>query len=133
MSSPSTARKVLSWAVPRAWILGTALAVGVVAGVGCVVVLDVGLGTTRRSANSTTFALGTLLMGFGTVGWSGSIMAGRGIEEMQRHLDTGTGWTEADSRRAMTRIAGFGAGMMGGTVLSTVVLATVAGLIRSFV
>lgn len=127
MSSPSTGRRVLSWAVPRAWILGTALVVGVLAGVACVVFFDIVLGGTRRSASDTTFALGTLVMGFGTVGWSGSIMAGRGIEEMQRHLDTGTGWTEADSRRAMTRIAGFGAGMMIGTVLSTVVLAGLAG------
>lgn len=58
------------------------------------------------------FALGALVLGFGVLGWSGSVIAGRGVENLQRRLETTSGWTEADSRRAMGRIAGFGAGVM---------------------
>ncbi|MGB9957597.1 DUF7268 family protein [Haloferax prahovense] len=60
----------------------------------------------------TTFALGSLAFGFGLLGWSGAVALGRGIESMQTHLDTGTGWTERDARRAMARILGFGLGVM---------------------
>jgi hypothetical protein len=66
--------------------------------------------------------MAALALGFGVLGWSGSIFAGRGFEAMQRHLDTGTNWTERDSRRAMTRISGFGAGGMLGVVVATTLL-----------
>lgn len=50
-------------------------------------------------------------------------MAGRGVEATQARLDTGTGWTERDSRRAMARIGGVGFGaMVGVTVLGTLLL-----------
>jgi hypothetical protein len=39
-------------------------------------------------------------------------MAGRGIENAQRYMDTGSDWSEDDSRRAMTRVGSFGAGLM---------------------
>ncbi|POG53935.1 hypothetical protein AUR65_018035 [Haloferax marisrubri] len=74
----------------------------------------------------TTFALGSLAFGFGLLGWSGAVALGRGIESMQTHLDTDTGWTERDARRAMARILGFGLGvMLGATVVGSVV-ATIA-------
>lgn len=67
---------------------------------------------TLLAATETTFAVGALVLGFGVLGWSGSVMAGRGMENLQRHLDMETNWTEMDSRRAMARITGFGAGLM---------------------
>jgi hypothetical protein len=44
------------------------------------------------------------------------------MENVQRHLDTDTNWTEADSRRAMTRVAGFGAGLMVVSAIATAFL-----------
>jgi len=63
------------------------------------------------------------LFGFALIGWSGSIIAGRGFENLQHHLSTGSNWTERDSRRAMARIGGFGFGGMLGVSLSLIVLA----------
>ena len=59
-----------------------------------------------------TFAVGALLLGFGVLGWSGNVMASRGIENAQRYIDTDTDWSEDDSRRAITRVGSFGAGLM---------------------
>ena len=53
-------------------------------------------------------------------------MFGTGIENAQRHLDTGTDWNEADSRRAMARIGSFGAGVMVAVPLLAVALRHVA-------
>lgn len=75
-----------------------------------------------QRASSRAFALGALALGFGVLGWSGSVIAGRGFEHAQTYLETGTDWTEHDSRRAMARISGFGAGSMLGVVLATIVL-----------
>lgn len=60
----------------------------------------------------TAFAFGGLWLGLGLLGWSGSVMVGRTIESLQERMGTNTHWTEADSRRAMARLGGFGAGMM---------------------
>ncbi|MFD1644312.1 DUF7268 family protein [Haloarchaeobius litoreus] len=100
------------------------LATAAVAGVAAGLLLVVGLTVngTLRGATETTFALGALLLGFGVLGWSGSVMAGRGIENMQRYMDTGSDWTEADSRRAMARISGFGVGVMLAASLATALL-----------
>lgn len=108
-------RPIRAWVVPRARILGTAVAAGVAVGVLATVGLALVDGS--RAARTTTFALGALALGVGMLGWSGSVMAGRGIENMQRHLDATTDWTEHDSRRAMTRVAGFGLGVMVGASL----------------
>jgi hypothetical protein len=105
----------------RARLVGGALLVGVsVGGVG------VGVGTVvwqLAAAADTAFLLGAVAFGFGLLGWAGSIVAGPGLEAMQRQLDTASGWTEADSRRAMARIGGFGAGVM----LSAMVVGTALG------
>lgn len=94
----------------RARLVGGALTVG--AGVGT---LWVGTGTFLvglEPAADTGFVLGTLAFGFGLLGWAGSALAGPGLEAMQAHLDTASGWTEVKSRRAMARVGGFGAGVM---------------------
>ena len=78
--------------------------------------------STLDSASTQTFVVGTLVLGFGVLGWSGSVFAGRGIETMQTYLNTNTDWTERDSRRAMARLCGFGVGMMAGVVLVTIAL-----------
>lgn len=83
-------------------------AVGGLVGIG----LLFALGSTTTDAVEVVFGLGALAFGFGLLGWSGSVMAGRGVETMQEYLDTGTNWTESKSRRAMARIGGFGFGMM---------------------
>lgn len=96
---------------PRARIVGSGLAAGGLAGALGTVALGVSTGDVHFGVTQV-FALGALALGFGVLGWSGSVLAGQGIESMQHHLGTGTGWTESDSRRAMARIAGFGAGVM---------------------
>jgi hypothetical protein len=105
----------------RARLVGGALLAGVaVGGVG------VGAGTVLwrvASAADTAFLVGTVAFGFGLLGWAGSIIAGPGLEAMQAQLDTTSGWSEADSRRAMARIGGFGAGVM----LAAVVVGTALG------
>nr|WP_282594549.1 hypothetical protein [Halomarina salina] len=65
-----------------------------------------------RGASTTAFALGALVFGFGTLGWSGSVLLGESVESAQRLRDTASDWSEADSRRAMARVAGAGAGSM---------------------
>jgi hypothetical protein len=100
--------------------IGTAVAVGVVVGAFSLVALTVS--GSVRGATETTFSVGTLVLGFGVLGWSGAIMAGRGMENLQRHLDTDTNWTESDSRRAMARITGFGLGLMVSASFGTVFL-----------
>jgi len=97
---------------PRVRIVGASFAVGVALAGGFVLAVVVAVGWTMVDASQFGFALATLAFGLGLMGWSGSAMAGRGFEAMQEHLDTGTDWTEADSRRAMARIGGFGAGAM---------------------
>jgi hypothetical protein len=111
---------------PRAWLrrrirlLATAAVVGVF--VGSLTLVALTALRTLRFASTQTFAVGALVLGFGVLGWSGSALAGGGIEALQRYLDTDSGWTEHDSRRAMARIAGFGAGVMVGVVIGTVLL-----------
>lgn len=96
---------------------GTSALAGVALGGLAVVALTLTGGL--REATETTFAVGTLVLGVGVLGWSGSVMAGRGMENLQRHLDTSTDWTEMDSRRAMTRVTGVGAGLMVVSALAT--------------
>jgi len=101
-----------------------ATAVGGVVG-GVAVFVLVLFGSSGGRAIELTFSAGALALGFGLLGWSGSVMAGRGVEAMQDHLDTASDWTEAKSRRAMARVGGFGGGLMLG---STVVeLAAIGG------
>ena len=99
---------VVEWARPRSRLLGTALAAGFAVGVVATLVLPAVVGS--RTARVETFAVGALLFGFGTLGWSGSVMAGRGVESEQRYMETDTDWSEDDSRRAMIRVGSFGAG-----------------------
>lgn len=94
----------------RLRLVGSGLAVGVPAGPVGVGVLA-GTGRSTPDALATVFALGTLALGLGVLGWSGSIAAGRGIEAAQRHMGTRTDWTERDSRRAMARVVGLGLGV----------------------
>jgi hypothetical protein len=105
----------------RARLVGTALLAGAGVGAG-----GVGAGTLAAglaTAADAVFLFGTVAFGFGLLGWAGSALAGPGLEAMQAHLDTAGGWTEADSRRAMARIGGFGAGLM----LAAVLLGTALG------
>lgn len=106
----------------RARLVASAAAVGFLPAVLAVVVLPLFPQYGLRSVSTQTFLLATLCFGFGVLGWSGSILVGNGIENAQRHLDTGTDWTEADSRRAMARISGFGAGGMSGVIIATTLL-----------
>jgi uncharacterized membrane protein YjdF len=96
---------------PRARIVGGALLAGTVAGALLVLTLTF-VGRSPVRAARIAFVLAALAAGGGLFGWAGSAMAGRGFEEAQAHLGTGTDWTEAKSRRAMARIGAFGAGAM---------------------
>lgn len=107
---------------PRVRLVGTALGAGAAVGVVAFLAGTLAWGDPEL-ASRKVFAVGTLLFGVGLLGWSGSVMAGRGIENLQHHLDTGANWTEADSRRAMARIGGFGAGwMLGAGLVAAVVV-----------
>lgn len=98
-----------SWFRPRISLVVTSIVVGFVIGGFLTVVLSSFVVDFRR-AGEITFSLGALAMGFGSLGWAGSIMAGTGFENLQKYLDAGMAWNERDSRRAMTRIAAFGLG-----------------------
>jgi DUF917 family protein len=112
---------VRRWTRIQSRRVGGAALVGVVlatlaAGTAAVVTGD------AEGVTELLFSLGTLVFGFAVVGWAGSVMAGRGFENLQKHLSTGSQWTERDSRRAMSRIGGFGAGGMIGASLASLVL-----------
>lgn len=100
-----------------------ALAGAVAGGVGVLGFLVAG--RDLAAASETAFALAALVFGFALVGWSASVFAGRGIENMQKHLDTGSDWTETDSRQAMVVLASVGGGGMVGVVAATMLLGTV--------
>ncbi|MDT3433604.1 hypothetical protein [Haloarcula sp. 1CSR25-25] len=114
MASTGDSPRLRRYVAVRMRLFGSGLVVGLVLG-------GVGMaGWTlytgdARSSEATVFALGALVFGFGLLGWSGSILAGRGIEAMQEHMDTRSNWTERDSRRAMARLCGGGGGIMIGT------------------
>jgi hypothetical protein len=103
-------------------VFGAGLVGGVVGVLATVVVFVAIHPDDLQRASARSFALAAIALGFGVLGWSGSIFAGRGFEAMQEHLETGTNWTERDSRRAMARISGFGAGAMIGVVVATTLL-----------
>lgn len=109
----------MAWLRPRLRIVGGAATVGVLAGGVSVILLLLLLGDPME-VTEVVFSIAALIFGFASIGWSGSILAGKGFENLQKHLSTGSQWTERDSRRAMSRIGGFGAGgMFVVTVLTT--------------
>jgi hypothetical protein len=105
----------------RARLVGRAAAVGVAAGLALALALAVLEGP--GFAGRKSFGVGAVLLGFGLLGWSGSIMAGEGFENMRAHLDVSTDWTERTSRRAMARVGGLGGGWMVGASIGAAVLA----------
>lgn len=112
--------RLVAWARPRVLVVGTAFVAGFV--LGTAGALALATRSPPATASTQVFATGALVLGFGVLGWAGSAMAGRGVEAMQAHLDTGTSWTETDSRRAMARITGVGAGVMCSVVVVTPLL-----------
>lgn len=118
-SAPSsTPSSLTARLVPRARLVGTAAVAGALVGALSVLVFG------PSGLAETVFALGALVMGFGLLGWAGSMLVGSAVENMKQYLDLGTDWTEADSRRAMARLGGFGAGVMVGiAVVGTIVTA----------
>ncbi|EMA43254.1 DUF7268 family protein [Halococcus saccharolyticus] len=109
-----------AWLRPRVRLLATAGAVGFV--VGALALFALATVRTPEFASTQIFAVGALVLGFAVLGWSGSVLAGNAVETLQSHLDTDTGWTERDSRRAMARLTGFGAGVMVGVSVATALL-----------
>ena len=95
----------------RLRLLASGLVVGAPAGPVAAGLL-VAAGRRLPDAVAAGFALGTLALGFGVLGWSGSILAAPGITAARDHLAVGSDWTETGSRRAMTRIVGVGLGAM---------------------
>ncbi len=116
MTPPRLVDDPAGWTRPRARLVGRAAAVGVA--VGLVALLGLPAALPARQVRVTAFALGALALGFGVLGWAASAMAGPGIENAQRLVDADTGWTERRSRRAMARVAGFGAGVMAAVPLT---------------
>ncbi|UPV76064.1 hypothetical protein M0R89_08405 [Halorussus limi] len=104
--------------------LGRALALGAALAAVAVPVLVLS-GESVGFASEKIFAVGALVFGFSILGWSGSVFAGRGIENFQRHLGGRSDWSEADSRQAMAVLGSVGLGGMVGTVLATWVVAGV--------
>ncbi|WP_231184977.1 hypothetical protein [Haladaptatus sp. DYF46] len=106
---------------PRVLLVSRFGAIGFVLG-GIGIALVVATGGTVSFASRKTFAVAALAFGFAVLGWSGSVFAGSAVENAQEYLDANTGWTEADSREAMTVIGGLGAGAMLGVTVMTLVL-----------
>jgi len=106
---PDRRRALAAWLRPRIRIVGTAVLTG--AGFGAVLAVALAASYDPSFAARKGFGVGLLALGFGVVGWSGSVIAGPGMENLQRHLDTGTDWSEAESRRAMVRVASAGLGV----------------------
>ncbi len=103
------------WLLVRARVLGSAVAVGLVAGAGLTGTLTLA-GSAPADGADTVVAVGAVVLGFATVGWAGSALLGR--DEGAVRLVVSSEWTEAGSRRAMTRLAGLGAGaMLGATAV----------------
>jgi len=107
-----------SYLAPRARLVGRGFLVGGALGALAVIGLFAYSGSVGF-ANRKAFAVGALFFGLALLGWSGSIMAGRGLENLQYYLDTNSSWTEEDSRRAMARIGGAGFGWMVGVTVAT--------------
>lgn len=118
---PGSNGDVREWLFVRARLVGSGGALGVALGA-FGTLLSATILADGRVASSLIFSLGALALGVALLGWSGSVAAGRSIESMQTHLDTGAGWTERGSRRAMARVGGFGAGVMTGASIVTVLL-----------
>ncbi|WP_458189129.1 DUF7268 family protein [Haladaptatus sp. NG-WS-4] len=113
--------ELAGYLVPRVRLVSRFGLYGVALG-GVGVLLVVGAGETVTFASRKVFAVAALTLGFGVLGWSGSVFAGQAVENMQEYLDSNTGWTEANSRLAMTVIASLGAGGMVGASAMTLVL-----------
>jgi hypothetical protein len=116
--SESTQPQIYSYIAPshsaplaaRGRLVGGSALVGMIIS-GTSVLVSMGIVGIATAAD-TAFLFGTLALGFGTLGWAASIAAGPGMAAMQAHLETTTNWDEMDSRRAMARIGGCGAGVM---------------------
>lgn len=115
-------RTLRDWVEPRLRLVGRFFLVGAALGAAGLVVA-VAAGQPTRAANRTTFSLGALVFGFALLGWSGSVFVGHSIESMQEYLETGTHWSESDSRRAMAVLGALGFGAMTGSSLATALLA----------
>jgi hypothetical protein len=113
--------RVETYLRPRARLVAGALAAGAVVGGLAFAAVTVQSGS-ARAASRQAFSVGTLVFGFGLLGWSGSAMVGGTVEAVLQRVDADSDWTEADSRRAMARIGGFGAGVMLGVTLGSLVV-----------
>ena len=109
---------VRDWLVGRLRFAARFLLGGLLLG-GLGVLALVATGASVRHASDLVFSLGTLVFGFGTLGWSGSVMLGRTVERAIDRFDANSDWTEADSRRAMVVLGSLGLGGMLGTVVVT--------------
>ncbi|UPW02139.1 hypothetical protein M0R88_08605 [Halorussus gelatinilyticus] len=105
--------------------LGRALALGA-ALAGLAVPALVLTGESVAFASEKIFAVGALVFGFSILGWSGSVFAGEGIENFQRHLGGRSDWSEADSRQAMALLGSVGLGGMVGAMVATWVVGSLA-------
>ena len=108
----------------RARRIGRALLLGAVLA-GVAVPTLVLSGESVAFASEKIFAVGALVFGFSLLGWSGSVFAGRGMENFQRHIGGRSDWSEADSRRAMVLLGSVGIGGMVGASLATMVVGTI--------
>ena len=109
------------WLAPRARLVGRAALAGLLVGALGVAGVAAVYGD-ATFASEQVFSLAALVFAFGLLGWSGSAMVGRSVETAHEYMETGSDWTEADSRRAMSRILGFGLGGMGGAIVGTLLL-----------
>jgi hypothetical protein len=75
-----------------------------------------------RKATDTAFALGALVLGFGVTAWSGTVGLGESLTEVQRHLSSDSGWTQAGARRAFAVLTWVGTGWTLASVVFSVAL-----------
>lgn len=113
-------KRVPQWVRVRIRLVGSAVVVGWLLAAAAMVVLT--FQYDPQFVSTQLFLVWALCFGFGLLGWSGSVLAGRSVENAQQYLDTGMNWSESDSRRAMARIGGFGFGGMIGVICVATVL-----------
>lgn len=97
-------------------------AIGLFAGVIAVPLLVLVVGWSPRAAESTTFALGALVLGFAVLAWVAAVMTGPAVESLQTYMDLADGWTAAEARLAFAILSALGLGVMVGSSIASILV-----------
>ena len=96
--------------------------VGVGAFVGAVVAAALLSVVGAKAATDASFALGTLVLGFGVATWAGTIGFGESMAAMQDHLGGESGWNQGGARQAFAVLTWIGVGWSAAAVAASILL-----------